>query len=930
MEEGLTSRQAQILYDGLSSAGCTPVSDLALSGLLITPSSMLLSTFLTTLQSIGRRKKRRLTVVTGLRMSTTSTIGSNRKAGLPPNSLDAMRVILNEFKSSSSPSTEVPVPTLKELAALCDGVVDVVSVEWMFATLNACSAVPLASYLLPSSVQQQQQQPQQQRGNDHTSPLPLHPTLSASSHSQPTSPPPVPSPKQTSVHTWWNPPCFLVAHISKNDTTDEPPNPSPFRDFAVYRDSQPSPQGGGFQQQQHASRPTGGFFPVFFGNQQGGETEPNPPSSSAVQSVFMTDRMKRQLDYIDRKQVFAVQKAVPDNNDEKGYDDNNNARTGNDCDPPSMCIAPYSAPESRIEKDATGKLNEDIVDELAKLKSVYEATGDQWRKYAYNRAIGIIKRWPTRIQSAADLRHCQGLGDKLLNKIDEIIKSGTTNKLSYLRGQSFIQASEQLVTVWGISSATAKRISTIPYERLERTLRSMQPHHSVGIPPQREYAYTSVDDVRRWPPAFLNPQQRVGLKFFEDLLVRIPRAEVEVIRGSVMGALRRLGVRVNPNTEATMRGVQVGEGDGGDGSQGVDLLVCGSYRRGKTSSGDVDVLICDRSGRHCDGLLKLLVEEMRKGVVVPPTTTLSSSSSPTTKDDDHKEDSKSYTDATANVGTANREKFVIGELTVSYKSSHETSADTWFGLVQVPPCSSGATCACGHRGSGTATVDNSTEGKGRSGGAETDTKVSSDVRFPEFKTDATTPVHPPPPHSFEARQATMPSLGFKRSRSPSQETGAASNKWVTDPNNAHGDDVTVFKSLNGGAKTEVDDNGSDIECLGEASPLSDHIGISPESIHPYQEGPHYARRLDIKVYSAEHFPFAVLYFTGSDYFNRSMRLYAQKRGMSLSDKTLMHVVRATTGKRDKIHEGCSEVCTTEREIFDRLGLPYRRPHERDL
>ena len=39
---------------------------------------------------------------------------------------------------------------------------------------------------------------------------------------------------------------------------------------------------------------------------------------------------------------------------------------------------------------------------------------------------------------------------------------------------------------------------------------------------------------------------------------------------------------------------------------------------------------------------------------------------------------------------------------------------------------------------------------------------------------------------------------------------------------------------------------------------------------------------NIKVYTKEEFPFAVLYFTGNAYFNRSMRLFAKKKtGMSI-------------------------------------------------
>ena len=95
----------------------------------------------------------------------------------------------------------------------------------------------------------------------------------------------------------------------------------------------------------------------------------------------------------------------------------------------------------------------------------------------------------------------------------------------------------------------------------------------------------------------------------------------------------------------------------------------------------------------------------------------------------------------------------------------------------------------------------------------------------------------------------------------------------------------------------------------------------------FESGFHYARRLDIKVYPADQFPFAVLYFTGSDYFNRSMRLYCHKRGLSLSDHGLTHVIRH---RREAIHEGASVPCRSERDIFDAIGLPYRMPHERDL
>ena len=79
------------------------------------------------------------------------------------------------------------------------------------------------------------------------------------------------------------------------------------------------------------------------------------------------------------------------------------------------------------------------------------------------------------------------------------------------------------------------------------------------------------------------------------------------------------------------------------------------------------------------------------------------------------------------------------------------------------------------------------------------------------------------------------------------------------------------------------------------------------------------RRLDIKVYEKSFFPFAILYFTGSAYFNRSLRLFAKKKGYHLSDKELSD---RNTGEK--------VLCNSEEDIFKALELKYQKPEERDI
>ncbi|XP_024898117.1 DNA polymerase lambda isoform X3 [Pteropus alecto] len=88
------------------------------------------------------------------------------------------------------------------------------------------------------------------------------------------------------------------------------------------------------------------------------------------------------------------------------------------------------------------------------------------------------------------------------------------------------------------------------------------------------------------------------------------------------------------------------------------------------------------------------------------------------------------------------------------------------------------------------------------------------------------------------------------------------------------------------------------------------------------------RRLDIIVVPYSEFACALLYFTGSAHFNRSMRALAKTKGMSLSEHALSTaVVRDTRGLR--VGSGQVLPTPTEKDVFRLLGLPYREPAERD-
>ena len=94
-----------------------------------------------------------------------------------------------------------------------------------------------------------------------------------------------------------------------------------------------------------------------------------------------------------------------------------------------------------------------------------------------------------------------------------------------------------------------------------------------------------MDDLRN--RAHLTRQQKIGLKYYNDFQQRIPRDEVEKIEKVVKDETLKIN---------------------------NDLIVqtCGSYRRGKPTCGDVDILITHPDGVSHKNILNRLIENLHE------------------------------------------------------------------------------------------------------------------------------------------------------------------------------------------------------------------------------------------------------------------------------------------------------------------------------
>lgn len=87
------------------------------------------------------------------------------------------------------------------------------------------------------------------------------------------------------------------------------------------------------------------------------------------------------------------------------------------------------------------------------------------------------------------------------------------------------------------------------------------------------------------------------------------------------------------------------------------------------------------------------------------------------------------------------------------------------------------------------------------------------------------------------------------------------------------------------------------------------------------------RRIDLLLVPWDEIGAAMIYFTGNDIFNRSIRLLARKKGMRLNQRGLYADVMRDTAQV-KLTEGRKIEGADERRIFEKLGVPWREPWER--
>lgn len=251
---------------------------------------------------------------------------------------------------------------------------------------------------------------------------------------------------------------------------------------------------------------------------------------------------------------------------------------GSDATPPVSCTPLYFSREASPEPTWTNSeyavcrptplrsaWNQALVEELGLIRMHRRLVYDVHSEMAYLRAASAVKAVPHSLAttSLADLRQIKGIGPKMAAVIRQFYEEGYVPEARMIRSDRAVQTMLTFMALYGVGPRTAKRVYNEGCRTLEDVTR-----------------YCKTDFSARLGPA-------TSLALLPDLSQPNPRDQVESIAAVILHTLQSMV----PDSQAT---------------------IAGSFRRGKTASGDVDMVISGTCDDSASSILRSLVQALQR------------------------------------------------------------------------------------------------------------------------------------------------------------------------------------------------------------------------------------------------------------------------------------------------------------------------------
>ena len=214
----------------------------------------------------------------------------------------------------------------------------------------------------------------------------------------------------------------------------------------------------------------------------------------------------------------------------------------------------YQDTNQMSKQSDSGRLNEKFIELMEQLADIMLKQGEPFRARAYQKAQETIMAFPSDILSPEQLKGQPGIGATIMEKLNEYMETGTLKVLEREKHNPV----NILAEVYGIGPKKAKELV--------------------------DNGITSIEQLRA-NQDLLNDIQKVGLQYYEDVLKRIPRSEIDEYAALFEADFKKVAT-ANSRFE-----------------------IVGSYRRGAQSSGDIDVIITSDSAKVFTNFIDALIKK---------------------------------------------------------------------------------------------------------------------------------------------------------------------------------------------------------------------------------------------------------------------------------------------------------------------------------
>ncbi|KAK3308917.1 uncharacterized protein B0T15DRAFT_122748 [Chaetomium strumarium] len=220
--------------------------------------------------------------------------------------------------------------------------------------------------------------------------------------------------------------------------------------------------------------------------------------------------------------------------------------------------------------------NEAFIEELTKIKTARTLSGDKIGVRAYSSAIATIAAYPYTFQTAQEVARLPGCGNKIALLFQEFRDTGQIKEAREDEADPRLAVLKLFYEIWGVAETTARDF----YNR----------------------GWRDLDDIVEYGWDTLSRVQQIGVKYYDEFQIKIPRAEVESISNIILAHANKI-------------------------HRGFQMVIVGGYRRGKKESGDVDVVLSHPDEKATQNFVERIVVSLERDRYITHTLSLSTTNS---------------------------------------------------------------------------------------------------------------------------------------------------------------------------------------------------------------------------------------------------------------------------------------------------------------